>query len=131
MKHFKWITKDGRTYLPKDMDTTHIFHSIRMIWNHTVESRLRLPGNTYNLKWIDDIDRVRNTLEKLNTELHTRAFREELNEQQLKQYDFMIEHAGTAKFTPRKEIGALDGSEPDNTEFVLQRTEAADTRTTY
>lgn len=31
---FIWKTKDDRRYKVKDMETRHLFNTIRMIWNH-------------------------------------------------------------------------------------------------
>jgi hypothetical protein len=34
VKTFQWRDRNGRFYWPKDMETRHVFHTIRMIWNN-------------------------------------------------------------------------------------------------
>lgn len=39
---FIWKTKDGRLLKPADMDTTHIFNTIKMLWNHTAPESMKI-----------------------------------------------------------------------------------------
>lgn len=41
-KTFRWITHDGRELKPSDMETTHCFYSLRMVWNNLVPESLRV-----------------------------------------------------------------------------------------
>lgn len=47
-KPFVWVTQDGEEMRPSEMKTTHLFYSLRMIWNHTAPPALQLPGGRYN-----------------------------------------------------------------------------------
>ena len=42
---WRWRTKDGNFFRPENMQTTHLFYTLRMIWNHTMP--LQLPGGRY------------------------------------------------------------------------------------
>jgi hypothetical protein len=48
-KPFVWQTKDRRLILPRDMETSHLFRAMRMIWNHTAPAPFQLPGGRYRL----------------------------------------------------------------------------------
>lgn len=37
----EWTTADGRTLRMTEMATTHLFFSVRMIWNHSVPEQMR------------------------------------------------------------------------------------------
>ena len=39
---FRWLTNDDRELLPSELDTLHLFHSVRMLWNHTVPAKHHL-----------------------------------------------------------------------------------------
>lgn len=39
---FVWLTYEGAELAPAAMTTTHLFHSLRMVWNHTVPETYRL-----------------------------------------------------------------------------------------
>lgn len=39
---FLWYTNDDIEMEPAAMTTTHLFHSLRMVWNHTVDEAYRL-----------------------------------------------------------------------------------------
>jgi hypothetical protein len=47
-KLWRWRTKGGESYLlPQEMATTHLFYTLRMIWNHTMPKPAQLPGGRY------------------------------------------------------------------------------------
>lgn len=33
---FRWLSADGTWYRPRDMVTRHLFHTVSMIWNHSM-----------------------------------------------------------------------------------------------
>lgn len=39
---FRWTTHDGREFRPRDMATTHLFNSIKMLYNNTVPPAFRV-----------------------------------------------------------------------------------------
>lgn len=41
---WQWRSKDGRFTRPEDMETRHLFHTLRMIWNNTMLAAMRV-GN--------------------------------------------------------------------------------------
>lgn len=45
-----WVTQDRQILEISEMDTRHIFHCVRMLWNHTVPIKYRLlPYRRYRL----------------------------------------------------------------------------------
>lgn len=44
---FKWLTKKGEWLELEDMDTRHIFYSLRLIFNHTVPEFYRTPESIH------------------------------------------------------------------------------------
>lgn len=50
LESFRWIDRKGGKHLVRDMDTHHLFFSLRMIWNHSVPEHLQLkPFIQYSL----------------------------------------------------------------------------------
>ena len=48
---FLWRTQDGQSYTPAQMRTSHLFYTVRMIFNHTAPACYRIPGcKRYALK---------------------------------------------------------------------------------
>lgn len=41
---FVWRCHDGRQMTPAEMETTHLFYTIRMIFNHLAPPAFRIPG---------------------------------------------------------------------------------------
>ncbi len=39
---FKWRDRKGKTHLVSNMETRHLFYTLRMIWNHSAPINLRL-----------------------------------------------------------------------------------------
>lgn len=39
---FQWKCKDGRHLYPRDMQTSHLFHTFRMLWNNLNKESLRV-----------------------------------------------------------------------------------------
>jgi hypothetical protein len=37
---FRWRDRNGRWFWPKDMETRHVFHTIRMIWNNQMPKHM-------------------------------------------------------------------------------------------
>lgn len=47
---FRWATHDGDYVRPDQMDTLHLFHVVRLLWNHTVPKAQQLtPFRQWNL----------------------------------------------------------------------------------
>lgn len=38
---FRWLSRDGEWSEPRNMDTDHLFFTIRVIWNHTMPYEAR------------------------------------------------------------------------------------------
>ncbi len=46
----RWLTHDKGSIKPKEMATTHLFNTIKMIWNHTVPEDMKLkPYKKYKI----------------------------------------------------------------------------------
>lgn len=47
---FRWQTQDGLRLKPIDMDTRHLYMTVRMLWNHTMPVEFKLgPYHRYQL----------------------------------------------------------------------------------
>lgn len=46
---FEWRMQDGSLIKPKAMRTTHLFYSVRMVFNALVPPDYRIPGKIYTL----------------------------------------------------------------------------------
>lgn len=47
-----WVTQEGEAIAFEDMATTHLFYSIRMVFNHSAPAILQIPGcRRYKLDW--------------------------------------------------------------------------------
>lgn len=48
VQRFKWRDKNGNCHNLEDMETRHLFFTLRMIWNHTVKECFRIePYKAY------------------------------------------------------------------------------------
>jgi len=41
---FIWTTQEGQQIRPRDMETRHLFYSLRMIFNHTAPAAYQIAG---------------------------------------------------------------------------------------
>jgi len=89
---FTWKTQDGELLSPPEMKTTHLFYSLRMIWNHSMPEEYHLPGGRYNIKWVENKIMAKTAIMALSIELATRDF-EELTIDLQWQWQYMLEHA--------------------------------------
>ena len=59
---------------PKDMGTSHIFYTIRMIWNHTVPEHLKIrPFRGYNFSPFYTVEYMEQAMAVLSEELARRG----------------------------------------------------------
>lgn len=68
-----WIDQEGKTHLPSEMETSHLFYTLRMIWNNRMpreywvgKVKLYKFGRLHNNKYLLD------AIERLAHELATR-----------------------------------------------------------
>lgn len=43
-KGFKWKDSQGNFWKPEEMETSHLFHVLNMIWNHSMPEDARSPN---------------------------------------------------------------------------------------
>lgn len=81
---YKWRTHDGRIISPAEMDTPHLFYSVRMIFNHLAPSRDRIP---FCKEWVGienwDVDYLRDSVVNMLAELSTRYIPDEWMREQI------------------------------------------------
>lgn len=71
---FRWETQHGVKIQPKDMTTTHLFYSLRMIWNHTAPGHLQLrPFRRYTFSERFTAEYCKRAVRALIQELATRS----------------------------------------------------------
>jgi hypothetical protein len=76
---WKWRDRKGNMWLPGDMETRHLFYTVRMIWNHAVDPDMRVGENIilYNFPDVYTVQYVRTAVAILGKELLTRDDMEE------------------------------------------------------
>ena len=71
---FIWITNGGTPWPVKKMETTHVFHSFRLIWNHTMPTHVQISqGNRYKLSDRFTPEYCKAALVALGNELNQRS----------------------------------------------------------
>lgn len=73
-QNFEWRDRAGKFHKPADMTTSHLFFTVRIIWNHTVPNELRItPYRKYTFDHdIYTTEYMKNAVYFLTKELHTR-----------------------------------------------------------
>ncbi len=72
---FVWLTNDCQALTPAEMTTLHLFHSVRMLWNHTVSPTRRLePFREWSVDW--DADFRAEAMVAFSDELNRRSLAE-------------------------------------------------------
>lgn len=74
---FKWVTKDRQVFLLHEMNTSHIFNSMKMLYNH-LATIYDMPTFWFNQKYSDLLNTVKGLIthaSKLNSiSCHTHKF---------------------------------------------------------
>ena len=91
-KDFRWVTADRKRVATYSFDTTHLFHTAKMVWNHTVKPGWRIvPFNartpsrlTIEFAWAP-------AFKELIFALAARHLTEPLPEYAVKDLHFMLE----------------------------------------
>lgn len=84
-----WRTASGESLLPEQMETRHVFNTLRMIWNHVAPEDLRLhPYRRY--RSIYSREYMLEAVQHLATEL---AGRRDLTHLQQRELDEMVRSA--------------------------------------
>ena len=97
---FKWRDRHGEMHAPQDMETRHLFYTLRMIWNHTMPEAARLPGNLYALSPQYTQAYMLEAIRALGNEL---ANRDDLTAEWSSQLQRMINWLGTHQLKNEKE----------------------------
>lgn len=70
---FQWRTNGGTFISPAEMDTPHLYFTLRMIWNHVAPEELRLyPYRQYKFGPYYTTEYTREAVAHLGAELLTR-----------------------------------------------------------
>lgn len=69
---WRWRTKGGQFLPVTEMATTHLFHTLRMIWNHTMPLPAQLPGGRFNFSAYYTEDYMKQAIAQLAPELARR-----------------------------------------------------------
>ena len=46
-KKWRWRDRDGGFHIPQEMETRHLFYTLRMIWNHTMPPSAHVGHNRH------------------------------------------------------------------------------------
>lgn len=88
---YLWLTNDGQELTPQSMTTVHLFHTVRMLFNHTVAPAHQLkPYRQWSLT-LDSDERAEAMTEML-AELGRRLDKSDLSPTQLIELAFIRTH---------------------------------------
>lgn len=87
---FRWRDRAGYMHPPESMRTTHLFYTLRMIWNHTMPKSMKVePFKRYQFNPFYSPDYMRDGIIALGRELFKR---DDLPPNLRAQLDFMASH---------------------------------------
>lgn len=93
MNDFRWRDQSGIFHHPNEMETRHLFYTLRMIWNHTMPERVRMtPYRAHEFIDFYTVTYMESAVKAIGSELFTRN---DITPQWRKELDFMASH-----FTP-------------------------------
>lgn len=70
---FRWLASSGRRWDPSEMETRHLFNTIRMIWNHSAPDHLQFkPFRRYMFSSFYSQEYFRDAVNALGAELSLR-----------------------------------------------------------
>lgn len=91
-KDFKWRMNGGEFIAPRDMKTSHLFYTLRMIWNHVVPHDKRLtPYKNYKFASVYTAEYMREAVTMLTQELSGRS---ELTERMIRDLEWIYVFSG-------------------------------------
>ena len=71
---FKWKTRTNDLLRVDQMETRHLFFTLRLIWNHTMPPEARLPeGNRYQLGYFYTAEYLESAIKAISHELSGRT----------------------------------------------------------
>ena len=82
MTTFTWRTHEGEDLRPSQMDTLHLFHTVKMLWNHTVPDEQQIkPFRQWSLYF--DADERKEAMKEMLAELKRRTDKSALTSAQM------------------------------------------------
>ena len=73
MPHFRWRDRFGEFHRPTEMETRHLFFTLRMIWNHTCPEQFQIkPFQEYDFSDFYTTHYFKTAVLALSAELATR-----------------------------------------------------------
>jgi len=74
VRKFKWRSRGGEFHKTKDMETRHLFYTLKMIWNHSAPEKLRLkPYREYYFSEFYQPEYMKDAVEAILAELNKRT----------------------------------------------------------
>ncbi len=87
---FVWRNRDGQLFAVKDMKTKHLFHTLRLIWNHLAPVTMKIhPFSNYKYPSYYTDDYLAKAVRVMFHELSNR----EINDYQMNQLQRIAERA--------------------------------------
>lgn len=73
-KEFEWRAKTGVFYAPRNMKTSHVFFTLKMIWNHSTPEHMHIvPFKSYRFSDYYTIGYMTKAVRHLSKELAKRS----------------------------------------------------------
>lgn len=71
---FKWRDRTGNFHKVSEMETRHLYYTLRMIWNHTMPEEVKLkPYNAYDFSPFYTAEYMTEAIHHIGTELFKRT----------------------------------------------------------
>lgn len=107
---FQWRDSHGRFHSPIEMETRHLFFTLKMIWNHSAPEHMKLkPYKKYSFGPGYTAEYMLKAIKALSAELKTRD-NIELYLHQLKQIQTRLKELNNGKITNRYKIENTEGN---------------------
>lgn len=95
IKPFRWRDRKGNFHYVTDMDSRHLFYTVRMIWNHSAPENVKLkPYKKYNFSKFYSNKYMANAIRCMTKEL---SLRDDLNEIWVNELLHMYNHIHNIK----------------------------------
>lgn len=107
---FQWRDRSGKFYPPAEMETRHLFYTLKMIWNHSVPEHMKLkPYKRYTFNSFYTNEYMTKAVKALTAELKIRE-NIEIYLPTLNKIQMRLKELNNGKATNRHQIESTEGN---------------------